>query len=200
MPKESSIHYYLNWLKERVDEMDATLASLEDTIGELRADARAKAEQLRIDLQKKRDEFRDAVTKQAEASEAEWTKTKARLETEWNTFETDLQKYFESIGEQAQQRQATFKLQADAQIKAWSEAADQFSKAADQFAAGRRGDIDAAVKKMKADAATAENKLRKLNEAGNESWLILTKALAETRATFDRANQAVRDAFQRAST
>jgi hypothetical protein len=29
MPEQSSMHIYLNWTKERIDEMDAALASLE---------------------------------------------------------------------------------------------------------------------------------------------------------------------------
>ena len=29
MPEQSSMHFYLNWAKERIDEMDAALASLE---------------------------------------------------------------------------------------------------------------------------------------------------------------------------
>ena len=29
MPTQSSIHFYLNWAKDRIDEMDATLASLD---------------------------------------------------------------------------------------------------------------------------------------------------------------------------
>jgi hypothetical protein len=31
MPEQSSAHFYLNWTKERIDEMDAALASLEAT-------------------------------------------------------------------------------------------------------------------------------------------------------------------------
>jgi hypothetical protein len=29
MPEQSSMHLYLNWTKERIDELDAALASLE---------------------------------------------------------------------------------------------------------------------------------------------------------------------------
>ena len=29
MPAESTMHFYFNWAKERIDEMDAALASLE---------------------------------------------------------------------------------------------------------------------------------------------------------------------------
>ena len=52
---------------------------------------------------------------------------------------------------------------------------------------------------MKADATVAEEKLQKLARAGTESWSALTAALAETRATFDRAHQAAREAFKRAT-
>ena len=48
------------------------------------------------------------------------------------------------------------------------------------------------------EAAAAEERLQKLNEAGTQSWSALTGALAETRAAFDRANQAARDAFKKA--
>jgi hypothetical protein len=51
---------------------------------------------------------------------------------------------------------------------------------------------------MKADAVAAEEKLLKLNQAGTQSWSVLTAALTETRTVFDRANQAAREAFRRA--
>jgi len=55
------------------------------------------------------------------------------------------------------------------------------------------------VKRMEADAAVAEERLQKLNQAGMQSWSGLMGALAETRAAFDRANQAAQEAFKRAS-
>jgi len=54
------------------------------------------------------------------------------------------------------------------------------------------------VKRMNTDATAAEEKLQKLNQAGAQSWSALMAALTETRAAFDRANQAARDAFKRA--
>ena len=52
---------------------------------------------------------------------------------------------------------------------------------------------------MEADAAVAEERFQKLNQAGMHSWSALMGALAETRAAFDRANQAAQDAFKRAA-
>jgi predicted negative regulator of RcsB-dependent stress response len=75
----------------------------------------------------------------------------------------------------------------------------KFGSDAKKFASERRGDIDAVVKRMNADAVEAEKKLEKLNQAGTQSWSALMAALTETRAAFDRANEAAREAFRRAA-
>jgi hypothetical protein len=199
MSMQSSIHPYFNWAKERLDEMDATLASLEDKVGEVRADARAKADNILADLRKKRDDFQVVVKKQSDANEAARASAKAQLESDWNAFEVEVKKYVESFGKQIEQQKATFALQSAAQLKAWHEAADKFAGAAKEFAAERRGEIDTVVKQMKTDAATAEETLQKLTQAGNQSWTALTAALNETRAAFDRADQAAREAFKKAT-
>jgi uncharacterized phage infection (PIP) family protein YhgE len=127
MPEQSSMHFYLNWAKERLDEMDATLASLEAKAGQVKADSKIKANQLREDLQKRRDEFQATVKKQAEAGEAAWARTKSQLESNWNDFEAQVKTYIDSIGKQAEQQQATFRDVAAAQVKAWREAAGRFN-------------------------------------------------------------------------
>ncbi|WP_291687799.1 hypothetical protein [Bradyrhizobium sp.] len=200
MPTQSNIHFYVNWAKERLDEMEAVLISLEGKAGEMQADARDKASKALAGLRKSRDVFREAITKQTGANEAVWTSAKAKLEPEWNSFEAEVKKYVESFSKQVDQQQATFKLQASAQLKAWREAADKLGGDAKQFAAERRVEIDASVKRMQADAAEAEEKLKKqLDQMGSQSWSALMSTLTETRAAFDRANQAAREAFKRAA-
>jgi hypothetical protein len=190
------MHFFLNWAKERIDEMDATLASLESKAGEVQADSRVKANQFITNLRKQRDTFRETVEKQAEAGEAAWARTKTQLEAEWNGFEDEVTKYIEAFGRQVGQQQATFQGLVAAQLKAWREMTDKIQAATGEFAAGHRNEIDASVTRMKAEAAAAEEKLQKLARAGTESWSALSAALAETRAVFDRANQAARDAFK----
>jgi hypothetical protein len=199
MTTQSNIHFFVNWAKERLDEMDATLTLLEGKVGGVQADARDKANKVLADLRKKRDDFRDTVKKQSEANEAAWISAKTKLESEWNVFEVEVKKYVESFGNQIEQQQAIFKLQSAAQLKAWREAANKLNSSAKDFAAERRGEIDAAVKRMNTDATAAEEKLQKLNQAGSQSWSALMAALTETRAAFDRANQAAVDAFKRAA-
>jgi len=199
MTTQSNIHFFVNWAKGRLDEMDATLTSLEGKVGGVQADARDKANKILADLRKKRDDFRDTVKKQSEANEAAWISAKTNLESEWNGFEAEVKKYVESFDKQIEQQQATFKLQSAAQLKAWRQAAEKLGSSAKEFTAERRGEIDAVVKRMNTDATAAEEKLQKLSQAGDQSWSALMAALTETRAAFDRANQAARDAFKRAA-
>ena len=198
MPAQSSVHFYLNWAKERLDEMDATLAVLDGHIAKMQAEARAKAQQFVGELRAKRNEFDSALKKQAQAGEAAWESAKTRLDADWKAFQHILKEYTETIGKHMEQQQAVFQSQVDAQLKAWRATADQLNAAAAAFATDSRREVDAAIVRMKADATAAEQKLAKLAQAGTESWSALSAALGETRASFDRANQAARDAFKRA--
>src|SRR6516225_6288580 len=90
MPEQSSVHFYLNWAKERIDEMDATLASLEAKAGQVQADSKIKASELIADLQKRRDQFQADMKKQAEAGEAAWQSAKPQLESRWGEFEAQV--------------------------------------------------------------------------------------------------------------
>jgi hypothetical protein len=196
MSEQSSVHFYLNWAKERIDEMDAALASFEVKAGQAKADSKVKADQIVADLKKRRDEFQVQLKTQAEAGEAAWTRTKADLENQWNGFEAQVKTYFESAGKEVEHQQATFKEIAAAQAKAWGEAAEKFREAAGQVAAARSADLDAALKQMKSDASEAEARLQKLKQAGGESWSVLSAALAESRKAFDQANQAAWNALK----
>ena len=80
MATQSSVHVYLNWAKERLDEMDATLASFESKVGQLRGDVRAKAESTLADMRARGDAFRETIKKEREANEAAWARVKAALE------------------------------------------------------------------------------------------------------------------------
>ncbi len=200
MQEQSSMHFYMNWTKERIDEMDAALASLEAKAGQVKADSKVKADQLIADLKKQRDTIQASAKAQEQAGEAALQAAKGELEAQWNCFEAQVKTYFETVGKQVEQQQATFRDIAAAQAKAWHEAADKLHGEAAKFAAARRADIDAAVKQLKAGAVEAEARLQKFKQAGSESWSVLSAALAESRKTFDQASQKAWETFKRSTT
>lgn len=195
----SNAHFYLNWAKERIDEMDAVLTSLQSRAAQVSAESRAAADQLVADLRSKRDAFQNDLRRQAEAGEAAWAQSRAKLETDWSAFQADVKKYVEDFGRQMKQQQTTFQDIAAAQLKAWREAADRFQAAAADLAVDRRARMEATVQQMKADASAAEANFQKLAKAGTESWAALSAALTDSRAAFDRANRTAWDAFKRAT-
>jgi hypothetical protein len=196
MSEQSSMHFYLNWAKERIDEMDATLASMEARAKQVRTESKARADQLVDDLSTQRDAFKATVRKQADAGEAAWARTKVDLDRQWGDFEAQVKTYFETVGKQIEQQQAIFRDVAAAQVKAWREAADKLNEAASKVVAERRVDLDAALQQMKSDASEAEARFQKIKAAGSESWLALSAALADSRKAFDHANQAAWDALK----
>jgi hypothetical protein len=198
MSEQSSMHFYLDWAKERIDEMDAALASFEVRASQVQGESKVKADQLFNDLKKKRDEFKTEFKKQAEAGEAAWVGIRADLETKWSDFEKQVQAYLALAGKQIEQQKVTFAGVAAAQVKAWHEAADKLRDAATKVTTDRRADLDGALKQMKAGASEAEARFQKLKLAGSESWSALGAALAESRKAFDSANQAAWEAFKRA--
>ena len=194
---ESSTHFYFNWAKERIDEMDAVVTSLEGKAAQLTGDSRAAGDKIIADLRAKRDEFLDNMKKHTDASEAAWSQAKVRLETEWNGFQADVKKYVEGFGQQAKQQQAIFEEVATAQMKAWRQAADKLLAASTDLATDQKARAEAAVQQMRASATTAEANLQKLTKAGSESWAALNAG--ESRAAFDRANQTAWESLKRAS-
>ena len=140
----------------------------------------------------------DHISFTAEAGQAAWEVAKVRLETQWKDFEAEVKKYLDSFGKDIKQQQAVFQSQVTAQKNAWHETANKIQAAAAGFAAEHRKDIDATVARMRADAAASDEKLQQLARAGTETWSALSAALGDTRAAFDRANQAARDSFKRA--
>ena len=194
MPAESIMHFYFNWAKERIDEMDAALALLEAKAPQMKADAREKADQLIADLKRRRDEFQVLARKHAEAGEVPWKSAQTQLQTQWNAFETQLKSYVETFAKQIEHQQAIFREVAAAQTKAWREAADRLRAEGAKMVAVKRPEIDAAVKQMKAGA---DVQFERLKEAGDQSWSVISAALAESRKAFDKANHAAWETLKR---
>src|SRR5271169_484536 len=166
----SSAHFYLNWAKERIDEMDAVLKSLEGKVTQIATESRATAEKIIADLRAKRAAFSSEMKKQGEASESAWQQTKQKLESEWDAFQAVAKNYVEDFGQQLNLKQATFEGVAAAQLKAWREAADKIQTASAEFASDRRAKVEAAAQQMKAAASVTEANVQKFAKAGSDSW------------------------------
>lgn len=199
MSEKNGAHAFVSWTKQRLDEMDATLASLETKAGQAKTDVTTKADHLVAELKQRRDDFEAKAKARVGAEEAALQAKKAQLEFQWSGFEGQIRTYFDTVGKEVAHKQATFREAATAQAKAWRETADKLHDAAAQLASDKRAGVVAAAAQLRTDAAAAEARLQKLKQAGEESWTVLGAALAQSRKAFDEANQKAWDALRRAA-
>ncbi len=198
MTKESKVHPYIEWAKNRLDEMDATLSTFENKVGELGDDVSAKATAALSDMEVQRDAFKDFLDKNMHSAESVWEEQAAKLKKDWKAFEEDVETYVKAAKDNTEQYEAAIKARADVQMKAWQTALSDAFAAAANFPNERKADFDDAVRRMKSDAEAAEARLEAMKKAGQESWSALDAALSDSRKAFDKATEDMQKAFKRA--
>jgi chromosome segregation ATPase len=192
-------HPHLAWAMWGLDEIEATLASIESGLRS-RASVHPKAESAMVDMRTARDAFRKSIGEHdARVNDAALARSKADLEGQWAAFEDSVQNYLDAVDKQVSEQETVFRARADAQSKAWLQATDNLHKSAARFAADRRRDVETAVKRLESEAETAKLMLDKLNKAEGASWAAMRSALTETRAALDRAHRSVLDALERST-
>jgi vacuolar-type H+-ATPase subunit H len=196
MNTENYLHHFTNWAKERLDEINATLKSMEGRVGALRDEAKTQTEKAISDIRAQRDVFQKAISDQQNENEAAWMKARSDLASNWATFETSVQKYMTDARNTAEQQQSMFMARAEAQRQAWQQSIETMLRQAGTFAAAKRQDLDAAVNHVKAEAEAAKSKLDATGRAGEQSWVAMRTALEESRAAFDKASKKAQDAFK----
>ena len=196
MTENSSQHAYVTWAKQRLDEMDAALASFESKVSQVKADAKAKAAQLTADMKKRRESFQSEVKTHHEANEAALQASKTQLEKQWASFEAELKTYVETVGKDIDQRRATFADIAAAQAKTWRDTGEKLQAAAVKLGTENKAKAEKAIAKMHADAAEAKAHIDKLKHAGDESWSAFSEALQASRKKFDEASRKAWEALK----
>lgn len=87
MSKQTLAHEYLEWSKQKLGEIEATLASLDSSVEALKSDARKEADRAIARIRTARDAFKakvDALRSDAAATKAITDDAYAVIEAEWN--------------------------------------------------------------------------------------------------------------------
>ena len=197
MTSETDTHLFSNWAKERLDEIDATLAALQSRAGTLQAETKKQAEKTIAEIRAQQQVIQEMLRKQREEGTASWTNLLRGLESNWASFESLVQSYMTVTWTDAQNLQETFGVRAEAQRRAWQEALENWRGKANSFAAAHRKEAEDALNQLKAAAEAAKARLETQQKAGAESWDALRTALEESRAAFDKATRKVVEAFKK---
>ena len=197
MTSEHDTQFFSNWAKERLAEIEATLAALQARVDTLQEEAKKQAEKTIADMRAQQQAFQQTIKEQQENSHASWQNLMRGLEANWASFEALVQTYAGAAKKDAEHVQDTFSARANAQIKAWWDTVDQLRGKADSFAAAHRKEAEDALNQLKTAADVAKAKLESQQKAGVESWDAFKTALEETRAAFDKATRKVIESFKK---
>ena len=116
------------------------------------------------DMRTVRDTLRKTITEHRQANTT--ASTKAAFEDHWKAFEDSVQAYLDAVGKQVTEQESVFRARADAQSKAWEQAIDQLHTGALNLATDRQGDIEAAVKRLEAEADAAKSQAGHAEQGG----------------------------------
>jgi hypothetical protein len=181
-------HPHLAWAMWGLDEIEATLASIEGRLRS-RTSVSSGAATALVDMRMVRDAFRSSIEEQV--NQASFARSKADLEGQWAAFEDSVQTYLETVDKQISEHETVFRARADAQSKVWLQAIDGLHQSAARLAAERRSDVETAVKHLESEAHAAKARLDTLNKAEAASWAAMRSALAETRTALRQAHHSV---------
>jgi DNA repair exonuclease SbcCD ATPase subunit len=195
MPRSSIAHQQLEWSKQQLDEIDATLASLAESAKNLSSDARAEAERALAQIATARNEF----SKKVDALHAQATEggeeTYAALLAKWTEVELGLQTYFASAATQADTVKNAFAARAAAQRATWQKSLATLQAAASETVERARIEVDAAAGRLTEAAGKLEAKFGQVATAGDESWKAIQSSIVEARAIQQSTWKKITDSF-----
>ena len=120
------------------------------------------------------------------------------MDARWNEFEHDLGGYLDTINSDVALRKAVFEARMNAEGQYWRRAIAELKTSATNVATEQRAAIEARIAELQGDAEAAKARLGKLEQAGGETWSALRDGLTDASQLFDKTNDAVRTAIERA--
>ena len=201
-PDPLGAHAAIEWARERLLEIDVTVATLEEDAGRLRDDASKRADEAIAKLRATRDaydaKFEAVLADGRQQTEAIIADARTALEAQWIEFERELEGYLTTINSEIALRKQVFQARAKAAEAYWRQRIADLKAQAASAAAERRAGLEARITALQVEAEVAKARLARLQAAGGEAWSALRDGLAEARGVFDRTYEAVRAALERA--
>jgi hypothetical protein len=201
-PDPLGAHAAIEWAREGLLEIDATVATLEEDAGRLHDDARKRADEMISKLRATRDAYgakiEGLLADGRQQTESMIAETRTALEAQWSAFERELEGYLTTINSELSLRKEVFQARLKAEDAYWSQRIADLKASAASVAAERRAALEARIAAVQAEVDAAKARLFRLQQAGGDVWSALRDGLAEARGVFDKTQEAVRAAIERA--
>jgi hypothetical protein len=197
--KQHLAHEHLAWAKQKLDEIDSTLATLDRSVGDLEKDARTQVDRAITRIRTARDAFKAKIdaTAGSDFAAAETITKEAQVDIEagWTEVELAVQDLIAAAASHASVVKKALTARAEAQRHAWQSSLQAARTTAMVVIDQTRGDADTVIRRLAAEAETAEAKLGQVSAAGDESWKAIEGGLEEAISIYDRTWKKISEAI-----
>lgn len=193
----------VEWSQDRLSELDAAIAILEQNAAKLQGEARARADAALKTLRERRDAYR-VRAEEAAANAKTWTdaqvaEARKSLDDTWTAFETARDDYLDAVKADLATRRAVLEAELDARQKAWQKSIDELRVKAAKLGADQRAAIDARIAALKAQADEAKARIGRLQDASAGAWETTKKSYAEAQKLFLDTYASIRKSIEDAT-
>ena len=208
MSQSGTPHRSIVWSKQKLDELDAILSTIEGKVRNLQGKTRAEAEHQLERIRTARDAFKDYVrTAENEASTAVHDGidrsrqaiqvAESEIEREWEEASLALQKLLNAASDNVDFARDVFRAQAQAEREALKANFDRISAETSDAMENIRSDLDDALQRLSKETARVEARAGEISSVGAESWQIIRQGISDAHAVNKRTTEKVAAAFER---
>jgi chromosome segregation ATPase len=200
MNDTSYSHEAIDWVKQRLDELDAIIQEVEKSVVEQNDAARAEVEKALERLKSARLAFQNQYdTLRADANELKKKMKSAQdaLDEEWIAVETSFQTLLAAIADQADSVRSLVVVRADAQRRSWEASLMDFRARATETLDRSRQEFDAAARRLSEEAEKFQARIGNAKDTSDESWAAVKEGLAEAKAVQDRTTEKIRTSISK---
>lgn len=200
MTKESRAHQEVEWAKQKLDEIDATLVALEQTVGDVNASARQHADQALAQLKAARDAAHkryDKLRANVDAARKGADNAYEDFKAEWADVELAFESFVATTRVQMDVARKAVAARAEAQRQSWERAVAAIQAAASDAVNEGQREFHTAIERLSAARRKMEAKAGDAASARDETWSAIKEGIDEARAAHGRAWKRIRDAFER---
>ncbi|MCW2282710.1 ParB-like chromosome segregation protein Spo0J [Rhodoblastus acidophilus] len=191
MKSASALHNQIAWTKQRLDEADASLASMEISAAKLSGEAREQAEQTLERIRAARNRFAEIGMKAAQDAAAAANQQADVLADQWCEVELRMHDFLVVAAGHAEDVKAALKARVEAQMKTWKASADAAQLVSADAIQQVRADVDNALLRLQGEAENVQNTIGRLAVAGDESWRAVQAGIADVAVVAQRTRQQI---------
>ncbi|KPH81396.1 hypothetical protein [Bosea vaviloviae] len=193
----------VEWSRDRLAELDATIVVLEKESARLQGEARKNADEALKALRDRRDAYR-VQAEEAAANASTWTDAQVAaarksLDDGWAAFQTTRDRYLEAAKVDLATRRAILEAELEARQKAWRNSIDELRAKASKLAADQRAAIDARIAVLNSQVDEAKARIARLEDASAEAWETTKKSYADAQKLFSDTYASIRKTIEDAT-